>query len=99
MRILHAEPDEELDAELLAHVQRVVRTRIKALRDREGLTQGEAAARIGRRQWYWSRLEGGRVVLNVGHLLEVQSALELDSLEALFGSLPSAKAGRGEMPD
>jgi transcriptional regulator with XRE-family HTH domain len=91
--------DRSLSDDLLARAERVVRERIRELRGQEGLSQAEAARRLGHGQWYWSRLESGAVELRLDHLLEVQAALGLDSIEALFGVLPSEQVTRGIAAD
>lgn len=90
-------PDDEgaLDEALVARAQAVVRAQIARQRRRRNLTQSEAGERVGWPQNYWSRVENGGLELRLEHLLGVQRALELDSIESLFGTLPSELATRG----
>ncbi len=101
---MHAMPDRSgeggtLDEALIAHAQAIVRAQIARLRKVRNLTQGEAGERVGWTQTYWSRVEAGGFELRLEHLLGVQRALELDSIESLFGTLPSEIAGRGRIPE
>jgi transcriptional regulator with XRE-family HTH domain len=97
---MHAMPDRPddgpaLDAALIAHAQAVAREQIARLRRGRKLTQSEAGEKVGWPQDYWSRVETGGVELRLEHLLGVQRALELDTIESLFGTLPSKLAARG----
>jgi transcriptional regulator with XRE-family HTH domain len=99
MQIVHESSDDDLAFDLLAHAQAVVRARVRELREEAGLSQAAAAGRLGRKQWHWSRIENGGTDLKLDHLLEVQAALRLPSIEVLFGTLPSVILGKGRVPD
>jgi transcriptional regulator with XRE-family HTH domain len=97
---MHAVPDEPsseidpfgpLDIELLAIAQTRVRDQIRVLRTARRISQTRAAARIGRKQPYWSLLENGGLELTLEHLIGIQYALGLESVESLFGELPSQR--------
>ncbi len=99
MPILHEPSDEHesfptLDSALLNEVKRTVRARIRSLREGRGMTQEHAAKRVGLDQSQWSKLESGKVDLDLDALVRIQAALSLHSIEELFGVMPSQEAFR-----
>lgn len=67
----------------------VARTRIRQLREAQGLSQAAAGKLAGVDQPTWCRLERGDQELTLGYALRVQHALGLPTVELLLGSMPS----------
>lgn len=68
--------------------------RIASLRETAGLSQRSAAARAGLDASHWSKIERQIAEPTLSSLLRIQYALELESLEELFGEHPSARLVR-----
>jgi transcriptional regulator with XRE-family HTH domain len=69
---------------------RAFQARIRALREARGWSLGEAGRASGLTGSLWRKYELGQVEPRLTQLLRIQRALELQSLELLFGPLPSA---------
>jgi transcriptional regulator with XRE-family HTH domain len=77
---------------------RVARDRLAArmveLRTAANLPQTEAARRAGIDRTNWSRIEAGKLDVRLETLLRIQYALEVDTIEALFGETTGDLLGR-----
>lgn len=73
--------------------------RIKELRERRKLTKADVAAFAGMQPSQLTRLERGNQEPGLFTLLRLQHALGADTLDALFGELPSEAAGRALTDD
>jgi transcriptional regulator with XRE-family HTH domain len=78
-----------IDAVLLAQAKKVVGERLRQLRKRRGWSQDFAASYAGTNQAQWSRVETGDLDARLTWLLRAQELFEVESLESLFGPLPS----------
>jgi transcriptional regulator with XRE-family HTH domain len=100
---MHEASDDDLAAELLIQAQKAVGQRLRALRSDRRLSQADVAGHAGVHQSEWSRLEAGEIDPRLSWLLRVQHLFGIESLESLFGPLPSrrllgsaAQSRRGE---
>jgi transcriptional regulator with XRE-family HTH domain len=69
----------------MQEARRRLAERMKALRHEAKMSQREAARRGGMNQRNWSRIEQAQLNPRLDSLLRIQHALQVDSLEALFG--------------
>jgi transcriptional regulator with XRE-family HTH domain len=88
---MHGAPDDDLTEELLLQAQIAVGERLRALRDNRSLSQAAVASYAGVHQSEWSRLEAGEIDPRLSWLLRAQHLFGIDSLESLFGALPSRR--------
>jgi transcriptional regulator with XRE-family HTH domain len=89
---MHQEPDGLLlSEELLLRARRRAAAQIKACRETRELSQRAAARDAGIHQTEWSRIERALVDPRLSSLIRIQHALHLDTLEMLFGALPSRR--------
>jgi transcriptional regulator with XRE-family HTH domain len=65
--------------------------RMEELRDAAGMSQRQAALRGGMDPRNWARIEQGKLNPRLDSLLRIQFALDVDSLEALFGVATTAQ--------
>jgi transcriptional regulator with XRE-family HTH domain len=65
--------------------------RLRELRERRAWSQGEASRQSGISQGEWSRVERGEANPSMTTVLRMHHALEFDSVETLFGELPSRR--------
>lgn len=73
------------------------RRRVKEMREERDLSQEEAARRAGISQSNWSKIERGPTTPSARQVLQIQMALNAESLELFFGSFPSASfTGTGD---
>jgi transcriptional regulator with XRE-family HTH domain len=71
------------------------RERMRLIREDRQWSQAEAARRAGIDASEWNRIERGGVVPSLQSVLRIHHALQLDSMEALFGDLPVTALLRG----
>jgi transcriptional regulator with XRE-family HTH domain len=83
--------DDTLSDDLLLQAQRALGDRLRLLRAERQMTQDAAAAYAGVHQSEWSRLEAGEVDPRLSWLLRAQHLFGIESLETLFGPLPSQR--------
>lgn len=79
----------------VAEARATFATRVRALRQRSGLSQQAAAERAGVDQGQWSRFESANANPTLSSLLRIRHALDLPSIELLLGSFPSASVTPG----
>jgi transcriptional regulator with XRE-family HTH domain len=79
--------------------------RLRELREQRAWSQGEAGRQSGVSQGEWSRVESAQTNPSMTTLLRIQHALNLDSVETLFGEPPSRRIvesveakGHGALP-
>jgi transcriptional regulator with XRE-family HTH domain len=65
--------------------------RLRALREQRAWSQGDAGRKSGVSQGEWSRVERAETNPSMTTLLRIQHALDLDSVEMLFGDPPSRR--------
>ena len=74
------------DADSFHEARRRLAERMRYLRDVAQLPQGEAASRAGIDRTTWNRIERSRMKgIRLETLLRIQYALDVDTLEGLFG--------------
>jgi transcriptional regulator with XRE-family HTH domain len=83
--------DDSLTDDLLIEAQRAVGDRLRRLRTEKQISQDTAASYAGVHQSEWSRLEAGEVDPRLSWLLRAQRLFGVESLETLFGPLPSQR--------
>jgi predicted transcriptional regulator len=97
--MVHGKPDGSLPAELLAEARRAVGRSLRAYRNARGLSQDEMGAYAGVHQSEWSRVEAGEVDPRLSWLLQAQHVFGLESIETLFGTLPTQRLLQGRDED
>jgi transcriptional regulator with XRE-family HTH domain len=98
---MHTDPDDSLPDYLLSVARRAVGEALRAHREERGLTQAAVGSYAGVHQSEWSRVETGEVDPRLSWLLRAQHLFGLESLEGLFGPLPTRRlltqrAGAGQ---
>jgi transcriptional regulator with XRE-family HTH domain len=88
---MHDESDKSLPDDLLVAARQAVGATLRAHREGRGLSQAAVSAYAGVHQSEWSRLESGEVDPRLSWLLRAQHLFELESLEGLFGLLPTRR--------
>ena len=88
---MHDAPDGELAADLLLQAQKAVGQQLRAVRTDRRLSQRTVAEYAGVHQSEWSRVEAGEIDPRLSWLLRAQHLLGIESLESLFGPLPSRR--------
>ena len=86
---MDGEADSYLVEDALIQAQRVVGQRLRALRLDRRMSQSDVAHHAGVHQSEWSRLEAGDIDPRLSWLLRAQELFGVESLESLFGVLPS----------
>jgi transcriptional regulator with XRE-family HTH domain len=87
-------PPVELDVE---EALRRFRARMKDLREQRAWSKAECARHAGLDQSEWSRIERGITAPSLQSALRIHYALQLDSMDALFGELPATEILSGQM--
>ena len=72
--------------------------RLKAARERKGLSQRALGVRVGLPQSHISKIENGGVDLQASSLLEIARALDLELILVPRGILPAIRAIQQEAP-
>jgi transcriptional regulator with XRE-family HTH domain len=96
---VHDRSDDPLPADLLKEAQRAVGKALRNHRESLGLSQGETGAHAGVHQSEWSRVEAGEVDPRLSWLLQAQYLFGLESIETLFGPLPTRRLFGGTDDD
>ncbi|WP_370552400.1 helix-turn-helix transcriptional regulator [Conexibacter sp. CPCC 205706] len=73
------------DSETFQEARDRLAARMRALRSAASMPQSAAASRAGIDRTTWGRIEAGRLDVRLDTLLRIQFALEVDTLEGLFG--------------
>lgn len=89
--MVHEYPDDSLSEDLLKAAQETVGRALRAHRKAHGLSQAAMGAYAGVHQTEWSRVETGEVDPRLSWLLQAQHLFGLESLETLFGPLPTRR--------
>jgi DNA-binding XRE family transcriptional regulator len=89
--IVHERPDDRLPDDLLKEAQKAVGRALRDHRESLGLSQGELGTYAGVHQSEWSRLEAGAIDPRLSWLLRAQHLFGLESIETLFGPLPTRR--------
>jgi transcriptional regulator with XRE-family HTH domain len=80
-----------LSDEVLQRAREEIGHRLRELREQRSWSQGEASRQSGVSQGEWSRIESAETNPGMTTLLRIQHALNLDSVETLFGEPPSRR--------
>lgn len=73
------------------------RAQMQAFREAQQLTMAQATLRAGLSTGEWSRIESGQVRSpGLEKVLRIQYALQMDSVESLFGQFPSRRLLDGD---
>jgi transcriptional regulator with XRE-family HTH domain len=85
------EPDASLPDDLLLMARQAAGRALRAHREKRGLSQAAVSSYAGVHQSEWSRIETGEVDPRLSWLLRAQHLFELESLESLFGPMPTRR--------